>query len=96
MDEIFGEKELEEYHLQMMIPEEKQEIWEQEHLNELQGNPAPRSRGLPSDNLEGHAIFLRDQLYWDEYDQTIRIHDMENSDYTEEFRKNEELLKQKE
>ncbi|CAF3550135.1 unnamed protein product, partial [Rotaria sp. Silwood2] len=52
MDEILGERELEEYYLERMTPQDRQEVWEQEHLNELQGNPAPRAHGLPLDDTE--------------------------------------------
>ncbi|CAM4765163.1 unnamed protein product [Rotaria magnacalcarata] len=30
-----------------MTPQKRQEVWEHEHLNVLQGNPAPRGHGLP-------------------------------------------------
>ncbi|CAF3966634.1 unnamed protein product [Rotaria magnacalcarata] len=96
MDEILGERELEEYYLQRMTPQERQEVWEQEHLNELQGNPARRAPGLPPDDTERHAIFIQDQLYWDQHDQAMRVYDMQNADYAEQCRRNEELLRQKE
>lgn len=40
-DEILTERELEEYYSNRMTPQERQEIWEQEQLNELYENPTP-------------------------------------------------------
>ena len=71
-------------------------LWEQEHLNELQGNPAPRQYGLPLDDLERYANFLQHQQRRDEHDQAMRVYDMQNSDYQQECKRNEELLMQKE
>ena len=96
MDEILEERQLEEYYLERMTPQERQEIWEQQHLNELQGNPAPRRRGLPLDNTERYAKFLQDQLWSDQNDQAMRVYDMQNDDYKQECIRNQELLIQKE
>jgi hypothetical protein len=39
-EEIFQERQLEDYVLEQMTPQERQEIWEQQQLNELlYGNP---------------------------------------------------------
>lgn len=51
-DEILHERELEEYSLERMTPQARQEIWEQQHMNELNGNPAPQAHGFPLDNLQ--------------------------------------------
>ena len=96
MDEILEERQLNLYYLERMTPQERQERWEQEHLNELQGNPAPPEHGLPLDNTERYANFLQDQLYWETHDQTMRVYDMQKDDYRQECRRNEELLIQKE
>ena len=96
MDEILGERELEEYNLERMTLQERQEVWEQEHLNELQGNPAPRAHGLPLDDTERYAIFIQDQLFWDQHDQAMRVYEMQNDDYAEQCRRNQQLLSQKE
>jgi hypothetical protein len=96
MDEILQERQLEAYYLERMTPEEKQEIWDQEPLNELQGNPAPRAHGLPLDNLERYAKFLHEQQWWDEHHQAMQVYEMQNNDYMEECRRNDELLMQKE
>jgi hypothetical protein len=95
MDEILEERQLETYDLERMTPQERQEIWEQEHLNELQGNPARRAYELPLDNIERYAKFLQDQRWWDEHEQAMRVYDMQNNAYTEECRRNDELLMQK-
>ena len=94
MDEILGERELEEYNLERMTLQERQAVWEQEHLNEMQGNPAPRAHGLPLDDAERYAIFIQDQLFWDQHDQTMRVYDMQNDDYAEQCRRNQALLSQ--
>ena len=96
MDEILQERHLDVYYLERMTPQERQEIWEQEHLNELQGNPAPRAHGLPLDDIERYAKFLQDKLRWDEHDQAMRVYDMQNDDYMQECIRNQELLMQKE
>ncbi|CAF1520140.1 unnamed protein product [Rotaria sordida] len=96
MDEILGERELEEYYLERMTPQDRQEVWEQEHLNELQGNPAPRAHRLPLDDTERYAKFLQNQLWWDQHDQTMQVYDMQNNDYAPQCRRNQELLRQKE
>ena len=65
-------------------------------MHELQANPAPREHGSPLDNIERYAKFLQHQLYWDKHDQTMRVYDMQNNDYAQECRRNQELLMQKE
>ncbi|CAF5019475.1 unnamed protein product, partial [Rotaria sp. Silwood1] len=52
MDDILGERELEEYSLERMTPQDRREVWEQEHLNQLQGNPTSRAHRLPLDDTE--------------------------------------------
>jgi hypothetical protein len=96
MDETLEERQLETYYLERMTPQERQEIWEQEQLNELQGNPAPRAHGIPPDNLERYAKFLQHQLWRDQNEQTMQVYDMQNNDYTQECIRNEELLMRKE
>jgi hypothetical protein len=61
-DEIFQERQLEDYVLEQMTPQERQEIWEQQQLNELYENPASQPYGLPLDDLQRHILFLSDQL----------------------------------
>ena len=95
-DEILTERELEEYYFNRMTPQERHQIWEQEHLNQLQGNPEPRVYGLPLDSTQQYANFLQEQQRADEHDQAMRVYDMQNTDYAEEYRKNGELLMQKE
>jgi hypothetical protein len=51
-DEIFQERQLEDYIFEQMTPQERQEIWEQQQLNELHENPAPQPYGLPLDDLQ--------------------------------------------
>ncbi|CAF3990712.1 unnamed protein product [Rotaria sp. Silwood1] len=96
MDDILGERELEEYSLERMTPQDRREVWEQEHLNQLQGNPTSRAHRLPLDDTERYAKFLHDQLWQDQHDQTMRVYDMENNDYAKQCRRNQELLRQKE
>jgi len=96
MDETLDERQLDAYYLERMTPQERQEIWEQEHLNELQGNPAPRQHGLPLDDLERYANFLVHQQRQDEHDQAMLVYDMQNSDYQPECIRNDKLLMQKE
>ncbi|CAM4778576.1 unnamed protein product [Rotaria magnacalcarata] len=99
MDDTLTERELEEYNLERMAPQDRREVWEQEHLNELQGNPAPRPHGLPLDDTERYAKFLQDQLRRDQHDQTMRVYDMETNDnveHAEQYRRSQELLRQNE
>ncbi len=95
-DEIFQERQLKDYVLEQMTPQERQEIWEQQQLNELHGNPAPQPYGLPLDDLQQYILFLSNQLWHDQRDQTMRIYEMHNNDYIEEYKRNDELLTQKE
>ena len=95
-DQILQERELEEYYLERMTPQARQEIWEQQLMNELDGNPVPQAAGLPLDNVQQYANFLQEQLRQDEHEQTMRVYDMQNEDYAEECRKNRELFMQKE
>ena len=95
-DEILEERQLEDYDLERMNPQERQEIWEQEQLNELEGNPAPQAHGLPLDNVQKYANFLQKQLRLDQHQQTMLVYDMQNNDYAEGCRRNDELLMQKE
>ena len=96
MDEILGERELEEYYLQGMTPQERQEIREQDQLNELRRNPARQPHGLPLDNFERYAKLLQDQQRQDEHHQIMRIYDLQNSDYHKQCRRHDELLMQNE
>lgn len=76
MDEILEERQLEQYYLERMTPKEQQEVWEQEHLKELQENPVQWPHGILLDNLEQYAIFLEEQLQQDECEQKYQIDDM--------------------
>jgi hypothetical protein len=95
IDEILGERDLDRYQLERMTPQERQEIWEQEHLNELQGNPAPRPYGMPMDNLERYATYHEEQLRKDELEQTKNIDEMQKWDRLEQQYQNEQQLIQK-
>ena len=77
------------HQLERMTPQERQDIWEQDHLEELQGNPRRRPYGLPRDNIERYAEFLHDQQYWDVHHQTMQIYNMQNNDYAEQCRRND-------
>ena len=95
-DEIFEERQLEDYDFERMNPQERKEIWEQQQLNELEGNPTPQAHELPSDNSQQYASFVQEQLRSDQHEQTKQIDDMQDNDDAEEHTRNEELLMQKE
>ena len=59
-DEILEERQLQDYDFERMTLQERQEVWEQEHLNQLQGNPTPSVPGLPLDNLQQYANFVQE------------------------------------
>jgi hypothetical protein len=89
IDEIFQERQLENYHLERMTPQERQEIWDQEYLNELQ-------HGIPMNDLERYATYQDEQLYKDELEQTMNIDQMQQWDKLKQHYRNEEQLIQKE
>ena len=95
-DEILEERQVDVYYLERMTPEERQKIWEQEHLHKLQANPAPRRHGSQLDDLDRYAQSVEKQLWCDELDQVMSVYDMKNSDYAQQCRRNGELLMQKE
>jgi hypothetical protein len=78
-----------------MTPQERQAIWEQEQLNELEGNPASRPYGIPIYDFERYATFKAEQLHNDELEQTMNIDEMEKWDRLEQHYRNEEQLIQK-
>ncbi len=90
MDEVLQERELEQYHLERLPPEEQQDIWDQEYLNELQGNPAPRPYGMPMDDLERYATDHAEQLRRDEFEQTKNIDEMHTWDRLEQYHRNQQ------
>jgi len=88
-DEIFQERQLEQHHLERMTPQERQEIWEQEYLNELQ-------HGMPMHNFERYTTDKDEQLWTDELEQTMNIDQMQKWDELQQHNRNEEQLIQKE
>ncbi len=73
IDGIFQERELDQYQIERMTPQERQAICEQEQLNELEGNLASRPYGIPIDDFERYATFKAEQLHNDELEQTMNI-----------------------
>jgi hypothetical protein len=71
-----------------MTPQERQEILEQEYLNELQ-------HGMPMDDLERYATYQDEQLCKDELEQTMNIDRIQQWDKLEQHYRNEEQLIQK-
>ncbi len=88
-DEIFQQRQLDQYHLERMTPQERQEIWEQEYLNELQ-------HGIPMDEFERYATDKDEQLWKDELEQTMNIDQMQQWDELQRHNRNQEQLIQKE
>ncbi len=78
MDDEYNEQLLEAYDFEMMNSQERKEIWEQQHLNELQGISAPRTFGAPLDELERFATFQEEQLMYDQIEQPMQIYEMES------------------
>ena len=96
MDEILQERLLEQYQLEQMTPQERQVISEQNHLNELQEGPPPRLTAMPMQDLEQYMMNQQDQIWTDEFEQTINIDELETSDRLMHHYRNEEQLIQKE
>jgi hypothetical protein len=78
-----------------MTPQERQAIWEQEQLNELERNPESRPYGIPIDDFERYERFKAEQLHNDELQQTMNIDEMVKWDRLEQHYQNEEQLIQK-
>ena len=96
IDEILQEREFEQYDLERLPPQQRQEILEQEYLNELQGYPTQQPHIMPISDLERYAKFQEEQLSNDEFEQTINIDQMEKWDKHVQHYCNEEQLIQKE
>ncbi len=96
MDDDYNESLLDAYDYEKMNPQERQEAWEQQHLNELQGIFSRPYYGVPLDNLQRFAIQQEEQLWLDEHEQTMRIYDMESWDRIQQYQRNTEELIQKE
>ena len=96
MDEMFNEILLEDYYYETMNPQERQQVWEQDHLAEFQNIPLPRPLGAPVDPLVQYVQQQDEQLWYDELDQALRVYDMQNEQYSHECYKNAVLLQDKE
>ena len=96
MEEDYNEVLLDAYYYEQMNPQERQETWEQQHLNELQGIPPPRYYAAPLDDLQRLATQQAEQLSRDRHSQTMRVYDMEREDRIQQYQRNEEDLTQME
>jgi hypothetical protein len=75
-EEVVQERLLEEYHYERMTPEARKEIWEQAHINELEGIPLPRFNTGDLHPLVKYAEQQEKQLRYDKLEQALRINDM--------------------
>lgn len=96
LDEIFQERQLEQYQLERKSTQERRAVWQQEHLSELQGYSKSSPYEMIWDDLRRYALYLEEQLWNDEDEQTINIEEMHQSDRLEQNNRNEEQLIQKE
>ena len=85
-----------EYNLERLSPKQRQAIWEQEHLNELQGYPSQQLQSMPITDLEQYTIFKEEQLTTDEFEQTMNINEMEKWEEAVQHYRNAEQLIQNE
>ncbi len=103
-DEVVQERLSEEYYYERMTPHARQEAWEQQHLNELQGVPLPRLYGGDFHPLVKYAEQQEEQLWYDQLAQAIQIDNMVTWDpikpgeekNIQEHKRNIQLLIQKE
>ena len=79
-----------------MSTQERKAISEQQHLNQLEGNPNPGLHGRPLDDLERYAIYQEQQLTDADLEQMNNIDAMEQSNRLEQHYRNEEQLIHKE
>jgi len=77
-----------------MNPQERQQTWEQQHLNDLQGIPSPRYYAAPVDELQRYATLQEQQLWTDQHEQTMQIYEMESWDRIQHYERNNEDLTQ--
>ncbi len=66
-----------------MNPQERQQTWEQQHLNDLQGIPPPQYYAAPLEELQRYAILQ---------EQTMQIYEMESWDRMQQYERNNEDL----
>ena len=66
MDETLQERQIDQYQLEIMTPQGRQEIWKQEQLKYLEGDSASRPDRIPIDDFEQYTIFKAEQLINDE------------------------------
>lgn len=80
--------QLDQYDLEHMPAHERQAIWEQEILNELEANPTSRPSGRPVHEFEQHAKFKQEELQADEIEQTVNINEIEKLEKLEQHYRN--------
>jgi len=73
---------LEAYNWETMDPNERQETWEQNHLNELERNASLEQQD-PWDYLEGFALLEHLALIQDEIEQMHQIDAIEKTEEKE-------------
>ena len=91
IDETLQERQLEQYQLERMTTPERQAIWEENHINQLQEDLPPRASAIPINDWEQYSTYRTEQLWEDELEQIINIDETEKSHRFEQYRQNEEL-----
>ena len=95
MDEMYNKPLLDVYHYETMNPQARQEAWDQEHLQEMQGLSVPRYFAAQPNSLERYAMALELQLQRDQHEQVMSIYEMQNGDYFQRCQRNHEQLMDK-
>ena len=96
MDSMYNEQLIEVYNYETMNLQVRQERWDQEHLEEMQGLSEPRHLVAQPNSLESYALARESQLQHDENEQDMRIYEMLKEDYSQEDQRDNEQLMDKE
>lgn len=96
MDGMYNEQLIEVYNYETMNPQARQETWDQEHLQEMQGRSEPQHLATETNSLESYALARESQLQHDENEQDMRIYEMLKEEYSQQDQRNNEQLMDKE
>ena len=96
MDDMYNEPLIEIYNYETMNPQARQEAWDQEHLQEIQGLAEPQYFAVQPNSLESYALAQESQLQRDRHEQDMRIYEMQIEDYAQQCQRNYEQLMDKE
>ena len=96
MDDMYNEPLMEVYNYETMNPQARQEAWDQEHLEEMQGLSEPQYFAAPPNSLESYALAQDSQFERDRNEQDMRIYEMLSEDYSQQCQRNNEQLMDKE